>query len=40
MYGKTSLDALRVDEVVGLTIDLTNAIYTAKFENDETRKVV
>ena len=39
LYGKTSLDGLRVDEVVGLCVDLSNAIYTAKFENDETKKV-
>ena len=39
LKGKTSLDGLRVDEVVGLCVDLTDAIYTAKFEKDETKKV-
>jgi len=38
LYGKTSLDGLRVDEVVGLFQDLANAIFSAKFEADEAKK--
>nr|KAG5704294.1 hypothetical protein BaRGS_012603 [Batillaria attramentaria] len=39
LYGKSNLDALRVDEVVALGLDLQNAIYKAKFKNDESKKV-
>nr|KAG5699307.1 hypothetical protein BaRGS_004244 [Batillaria attramentaria] len=38
LYGKSNLDALRVDEVVALGLDLQNAIYKAKFKNDESKK--
>ncbi|KAL8583463.1 hypothetical protein ACOMHN_044821 [Nucella lapillus] len=38
LYGRSSLDALRIDEVVGLTQDLTDAVLKAKFEKDETTK--
>ena len=39
LYGKTGTDGLRVDEVVGLTRDFSEAIYKIKFEKDETKKV-
>lgn len=38
LYGKTNLDGLRIDEVVGLAVDFINSIYTARFESDEERK--
>ncbi|KAK7102173.1 hypothetical protein V1264_020435 [Littorina saxatilis] len=38
LYGKTNLDALRIDEVSGLTADLVDSVFKAKFENDETKK--
>nr|KAG5712475.1 hypothetical protein BaRGS_011449 [Batillaria attramentaria] len=38
LYGKTNLDALRVDEVVQLYQDLLRAIMTGHFEQDETKK--
>ena len=39
LYGKSGTDGLRVDEVVGLTRDFSEAIYKIKFEKDETKKV-
>lgn len=38
LYGKSNTDTLRVDEVVGLGLDLQNALYSAKFESDEAKK--
>lgn len=38
LAGKTDLEALRVDEAVGLTVDFINTIYKAKFESDKAKK--
>lgn len=38
LYGKSNLDGLRIDEVVNLCQDITDAVVKVKFEKDEAKK--
>lgn len=39
LYGKSNLDALIIDQVVHLGLDLMNSLVKAHYEQDETKKV-
>lgn len=38
LHGKTNLESLRVDETIGLSTDLLNAIFRAKFDSNREKK--